>query len=158
MAHLRRRVIDAVGTAAEAVEAVLVEMSVTIAEVEDPAAVKVELTEGSTGASVAVGAPSVTVIVTSGGHPSSSSEFSSSESGASVGATGAVELVEADAIELESEADPVRPPVAPAASIRATASAWVSHAMEVPALLTSGRAAQMVPPAHCVTANFPPTH
>lgn len=30
--------------------------------------------------------------------------------------------------------------------------------IEVPALLTSGRAAQIVPPPHCVNTNFPETH
>jgi len=53
---------------------------------------------------------------------------------------------------------PVRPPVAPVALILANASDLVVHAIEVPGLLTSGRAAQMVTGPHGVPTNLPPTH
>lgn len=68
------------------------------------------------------------------------------------------------AAELEAGAagvllpEPVTPPVAPEAAIRAAASASVVHAMEVPALLTRGRAAQVSDAPQLVTTNFPPTH
>jgi hypothetical protein len=47
---------------------------------------------------------------------------------------------------------------APVAAMRASRSAAVVQVMLVPALLTRGRAAQVVPPAHWVKTNFPPTH
>jgi len=54
--------------------------------------------------------------------------------------------------------DPVRPPGAPVFAIRVRASCRVVHAMEVPGLFTSGRAAHINPELHWVMANFPPTH
>ena len=85
-------------------------------------------------------------------------------------------LVEAAAVDVETAAEsvaevsepaleaaavdpsPVIPPVAPVAAIRASASAVVVQVMLVPAELTKGNAAQIVPPAHWVVSNFPPTH
>lgn len=67
-----------------------------------------------------------------------------------------------EAVELgvggDGELLPVKLASAPAACIRAIASTSVSHAIEVPGLLTSGRATQIVPDAHGVTSHFPPTH
>jgi hypothetical protein len=79
----------------------------------------------------------------------SSSVVPSSEVGASLAVEdGALELAVAGAaLELAGESvdpvllpDPVRPPVAPLASILAVASASVSQAVEIPGALTSGRA------------------
>ena len=53
---------------------------------------------------------------------------------------------------------PVTPPVAPVAAMREAASACVTHAMLVPAELTSGSAAHVRPPPHCDWTNLPPTH
>ena len=53
---------------------------------------------------------------------------------------------------------PVNPPVAPEAAILAMASLSVSHAIEVPALLTNGRATHCVPAAQAVVTQLPPTH
>jgi len=57
-----------------------------------------------------------------------------------------------------ADPSPVRPPVAPVAAILESASAVVVQVMEVPALLTRGRAAQTSPPAHWVTTKEPATH
>lgn len=54
--------------------------------------------------------------------------------------------------------EPVKPPVAPVAAIRAKASAVVVQVMEVPAVLTRGRAAHIREPAQGLDTNFPPTH
>ena len=89
----------------------------------------------------------------------------------------AVELAGSLAVELgESLADPepVMPPVAPVAAILlacqlqsgttggsadlAAASASVSHAMLVPALLTRGSAKHWVPPAQGVATSWPLAH
>lgn len=72
------------------------------------------------------------------------------------------ELAEAAPVEVEEveevDPEPVNPPVAPVAAILASASAVVVHVMEVPALLTKGKAAQVVPPAQAVVTNAPFTH
>jgi hypothetical protein len=51
------------------------------------------------------------------------------------------ELLKAE-LATPSELEPLMPPVAPVAVIRASASAWESQVIDVPALLTRGRAAQ----------------
>lgn len=53
---------------------------------------------------------------------------------------------------------PVIPPLAPVAAMRAAASASVSHVMDVPCLLTRGRAKHCDPPEQPVTDHDPPTH
>lgn len=53
---------------------------------------------------------------------------------------------------------PVIPPLAPVAAMRAAASASVSHVMEVPCLLTRGRAKHCDPPEQPVTDHDPATH
>jgi len=65
------------------------------------------------------------------------------------------ESVEEDELE---ESEPVMPPVAPVAAMRAATSLEVSHPMLVPAELTRGRAAQIVPVAHCVKTKAPDSH
>ena len=54
--------------------------------------------------------------------------------------------------------EPSTPPVAPVAAMRASASACVVHAIDVPAEFTSGSAKHCVPPAQPVATNAPPTH
>lgn len=53
---------------------------------------------------------------------------------------------------------PVRLAEPPAACILAIASASVSQVIDVPRLLTRGRATHCVPAAHAVRANLPDTH
>ena len=53
---------------------------------------------------------------------------------------------------------PVSPPLAPVAWMRASASAEVVQVIEVPGELTRGRAAQTRPPLQPVLTNLPPTH
>lgn len=60
--------------------------------------------------------------------------------------------------EVEFEPSPVSPPLTPAASRRSSASSRTSHAMLVPALLTSGSATQVVFPAQAVVCQAPLTH
>jgi len=78
------------------------------------------------------------------------------EATAGVAAAG-VEIAGAEADEAV-DPSPVKPPVAPVAAIRASASLWVAQVIEVPALLTKGRAAHVVPPAHEVVTKAPLTH
>ena len=69
--------------------------------------------------------------------------------------------VELGSVELFAEVtlpSPVSPPVAPVAAILAIASLRLSQAIEVPALLTSGRATHCVPAAQGVVTQLPPTH
>ena len=54
--------------------------------------------------------------------------------------------------------EPVSPPVAPVRVIRSMASDCVVQVMLVPRLFTSGRAAQVRPPAQFVVTNLPLTH
>lgn len=56
------------------------------------------------------------------------------------------------------ETQPVNPPVAPVAAMRAIASAGVVQVIEVPAELTRGRAAHAREGAQGSVTNFPPTH
>jgi hypothetical protein len=53
---------------------------------------------------------------------------------------------------------PVRPPETPVACILASASVWESHTIDVPALLTRGRAKHEVPAEHALTCHWPLTH
>ena len=53
---------------------------------------------------------------------------------------------------------PVIPPLAPVAWMRASASAGVVQVIEVPGLLTRGRAAQVREAPQPTLANLPPTH
>jgi len=80
------------------------------------------------------------------------------EAGAAEVATVAEAAAELEAGAAPEAELPVRPPVAPVAAIRASASAVVVQAMEVPALLTKGRAAHVVPPEQVVVTKAPLTH
>jgi hypothetical protein len=53
---------------------------------------------------------------------------------------------------------PVRPPETPVACILASASDWESHTMDVPALLTSGKAKHKVSAEHALTCHWPLAH
>jgi len=79
------------------------------------------------------------------------------EATAGVAAAG-VEIAGAEEADEAVDPSPVKPPVAPVAAIRASASLWVAQVIEVPALLTKGRAAHVVPPAHEVVTKAPLTH
>jgi hypothetical protein len=79
------------------------------------------------------------------------------EAGAGAPEAAGLEAGAPEAAEAEPLA-PVMPPVAPVAAIRASASAVVVQVMEVPALLTNGRAVQVVPPAQAVVTKAPLTH